>query len=55
MLPYTFEWDKAKDEMNQKQHGVAFVDAQEAFYDIDRIIIHDELHSKDEERFFLYR
>jgi uncharacterized DUF497 family protein len=52
MLSYTFEWDDKKDAINQEQHGVAFLDAQEAFYDTNRIIIHDELHSKDEERFF---
>jgi len=52
MVFYTFEWDEEKNIMNQEQHGVAFVDAQEAFYDIDRIIIHDEEHSKNEERLF---
>ncbi|MDF5730489.1 MAG: BrnT family toxin [Rhizonema sp. PD38] len=42
MILYRFEWDDEKDAKNLEQHGVAFVDAQEAFYDTNRIIIHDE-------------
>ena len=52
MAKYRFEWDDAKDAINQKQHGVAFVDAQEAFYDENRVIARDDLHSREEERLF---
>ena len=52
MVDYHFEWDDEKDVIIQKQHGVAFVDAQEAFYDENRIITHDEAHSEEEERLF---
>jgi uncharacterized DUF497 family protein len=52
MVQYGFEWDDEKDAINQRQHGVAFVDAQEAFYDRNRIIARDEAHSEDEPRFF---
>jgi uncharacterized DUF497 family protein len=52
MVQYSFEWDHHKDDLNQKQHGVAFVDAQEVFYDRHRIVAQDEAHSEDEPRFF---
>ena len=44
--------DDLKDALNQKRHGVAFFDAQEAFYDRHRIVAQDETHSDDEPRFF---
>jgi uncharacterized DUF497 family protein len=52
MVQYSFEWDDHKDPLNQKRHGVAFADAQEAFYDQHRIVAQDEAHSEDEPRFF---
>lgn len=52
MAEYSFEWDDKKDAINQDIHGVAFMDAQEAFYDKNRIIIHDEEHSEKEQRLF---
>ncbi len=52
MVKYFFEWDAEKDEINQQRHGVAFIDAQEAFYDENRIIAQDEQHSESEERLF---
>ncbi|MDR3425366.1 MAG: BrnT family toxin [Alphaproteobacteria bacterium] len=52
MIKYLFEWDDAKDAINQEQYGIAFTEAQEAFYDENRIIAYDEAHSKDEERLF---
>ena len=52
MAKYFFDWDDNKDDLNQKDHKVSFVDAQEAFYDKNRIIAHDDAHSEDEERFF---
>ena len=52
MVKYSFEWDDHKDALNQKQHGVAFVEAQEAFYDLHRIVAQDSAHSEDEPRFF---
>jgi uncharacterized protein len=52
MVEYFFEWDDGKDAINQERHGVAFVDAQEAFFDGNRIIAQDAAHSEDEPRFF---
>lgn len=47
-----FEWDETKDSENQEKHKVSFTLAQEAFYDLNRIISIDEAHSKNEERLF---
>jgi uncharacterized protein len=52
MVIYSFEWDDEKDAINQKRHRVSFGDAQEAFYDPNRVIAQDEAHSGDEPRFF---
>ena len=47
-----FEWDEAKDLANQEKHKVSFTEAQEAFFDADRLIIKDDKHSSTEERYF---
>jgi hypothetical protein len=47
-----FEWDDEKDVINQQRHGISFIDAQEVFYDSNRIIAHDEAHSEEENRLF---
>jgi uncharacterized DUF497 family protein len=47
-----FEWDSAKDEINQKKHGVSFAMAQLAFLDPNRIILEDLEHADKEERFY---
>lgn len=45
-----FEWDRNKDVINQRKHGVAFTTAKTVFYDKNRIDIPDELHSAEEDR-----
>jgi len=52
MAKFLFEWDDDKDTINQKDHGVSFTEAQEAFYDRYRIIAYDDRHSEREERYF---
>ncbi|MFZ0481754.1 MAG: BrnT family toxin [Desulfobacterales bacterium] len=47
-----FEWDSAKDEVNQKKHGVPFALAQLAFLDHHRVILEDLGHSDDEKRYY---
>jgi len=47
-----FEWDSAKDELNQNKHGVSFAMAQLAFLDLNRVILEDLEHSDDEKRFY---
>jgi uncharacterized DUF497 family protein len=47
-----FEWDENKNAENIEKHGLSFYVAQKAFFDSKRVIISDEAHSEDEERFF---
>jgi len=47
-----FEWDSAKDQLNQRKHGVAFAFAQLAFLDYNRVILEDLEHSDDEKRYY---
>ena len=50
-----FEWDDRKERINASKHGVTFTDAQEAFFDPQRIIAKDIKHSSPaEERFFCF-
>ena len=47
-----FEWDEAKDRLNQRKHGVPFALAQYAFADVRRVVLEDEDHSENERRFY---
>jgi uncharacterized DUF497 family protein len=47
-----FEWDDDKDRENQKKHNVSFSLAQHAFLDAHRIIVEDEEHSAEENRYY---
>jgi len=47
-----FEWDKNKDKINQKKHGISFAFAQLAFLDRYRLILEDLEHSVDEKRYY---
>jgi uncharacterized DUF497 family protein len=49
---FTFEWSEEKEKRNLEKHGVSFSEAQEAFYDPERIIAVDAKHSHEEERYF---
>lgn len=47
-----FEWDDAKDQNNQKKHGVSFAEAQQLFESSDDYLeIFDAEHSEAEDRF----
>ena len=46
------EWDEDKDRENQKKHTVSFSIAQHAFLDPHRIIVEDEEHSTEENRYY---
>jgi hypothetical protein len=50
----SFEWDDAKDEENEKEHGVPFALAQYAFADPRRVIAEDTRHSAEEQRYFCF-
>ena len=47
-----FEWDDAKDLLNQEKHGVSFVEARGLFESgVDYLEIFDSEHSDFEDRF----
>jgi hypothetical protein len=48
----SFDWDSNKNEENHKKHHVNFETAQYAFFDPNRLVVHDEKHSGEEERYF---
>lgn len=48
-----FAWDERKNRSNQRKHGVAFEEAQTAFFDENAKIYSDPDHSEDEDRFIL--
>jgi uncharacterized DUF497 family protein len=50
----SFDWDTAKDLINQEKHGLSFTKAQYAFSDPNRIIARDLTHSDDEDRFYCF-
>lgn len=50
----TFEWDENKNTENELKHGVSFYEAQNAFFDPDRLIAEDLEHSIDEQRYYCF-
>ena len=51
--PLRFEWDDAKDRANRKKHGIAFAEAQTAFFDENALRFLDPDDSAGEDRFIL--
>lgn len=49
-----FEWDETKVHINEKKHGVSFLEATEVFGDDHSSCIHDPDHSYDENRYLLF-
>ena len=48
-----FEWDENKAKINLTKHKISFEEAQSVFYDEEALLISDEIHSNEEERFIL--
>jgi hypothetical protein len=48
-----FDWDEAKNEVNQQKHGVSFEEAQTVFSDDYALFRGDPDHSESEDRFLL--
>ena len=53
MSDFRFEWDSAKNDSNQKRHGVSFEEGITVFYDENAVLINDPDHSLDEDRFIM--
>lgn len=45
-----FEWDEAKNAVNERKHDVSFFQAQYAFMDSRRVIAEDTKHSTGREK-----
>ena len=54
MKNITLEWNKGKEKVNIKKHGISFSEAQTVFYDENVIQFYDPDHSNEEGRFILY-
>ena len=48
-----FDWDKANSGKNWKSHKVSDEECEEAFFDQNKKMLKDAIHSGDEERFIL--
>ncbi len=48
-----FEWDKTKNILNIKKHGIDFNEAATVFLDDEALLIEDKKHSGEEDRFVL--
>ena len=46
-----YTWNQRKAALNQRDHGVSFAEASEAFEDFNALIEPDEEHSWDERRY----
>lgn len=54
MIHVSFTWDPEKNRANQNKHdGISFEEAQTVFLDDFARLIHDPIHSQDEDRFIL--
>ena len=49
----TFEWDDKKNKTNIEKHGISFEEAVTVFQDDEALIIVDDAHSQEEDRFVL--
>jgi len=48
-----FDWDAKKNLINIEKHGVSFKMAASSFFDPKAVIVDDDAHSQDEDRFIL--
>ena len=53
MKQLLFDWDKQKEKVNIRKHGVSFEEACSTFFDENAIQFFDPDHSEDEDRFIL--
>ena len=52
ILPFQFEWDEAKADVNARKHGVTFELASTVLHDPRLLTVADLEHSDTEERWF---
>jgi uncharacterized DUF497 family protein len=51
--PLQFEWDTRKAAANFRQHEISFEEAKTVFLDEEALVIPDEEHSTEEDRFII--
>ena len=52
-MAFRFVWDERKARVNERKHGISFIEAITAFLDPMSLTIPDVVHSIGEERFVL--
>ena len=50
-IEYSFEWDDEKNRVNIEKHGISFESARFVFADENHVILYDDIHSVNEERY----
>ena len=53
MIELSFQWDKNKDVLNYKKHGIHFSEVSTVFYDENAKEYFDPDHSENEERYLM--
>ena len=53
MKELRFEWDEKKYNLNQRKHGISFLEAQTVFSDENGLFLDDPDHSLEEERYII--
>ena len=53
MAKIKFEWERAKDKANSRNHGVSLDEAKTIFYDETAIEFYDQNHSFKEDRYLM--
>ena len=53
MADLIFAWDPRRSRATFKKHGITFAQAESVFYDEGGLLIEDQDHSADEDRFLL--
>ena len=48
-----FDWDEEKNKLNLLKHKITFEEASTVFNDENSVMLFDENHSEDEERFYI--
>ena len=48
-----FEWDQKKANANLRRHRISFEEARTVFFDKEALLIPDDIHSEDEDRFVI--
>ncbi len=49
-----FEWDKGNEQKNWLKHTISVKEAEQAFYDVKRLLLEDAKHSDKEIRSILF-